>query len=247
VRAQLKAAIIVFWIVWCIPFVGVFHGLRMRRAQAWCVITCYRGLCRIIGLHVHAWGKLAQERPLLLVSNHISYLDILMLGSLYPVRFTPKSEIAGWPGVSLCCRLSRCLFIDRKASRTADNMLLLKEALKDGSVISLFPEGTTSDGKRVLPFRSSYFSLAEQGVAVQPAAIVYRRVNGLPVDTRIMPKIAWYGDMELAPHLLGLLSLRKIEAELILHPVIALSAETGRKDLAIECQRIISKSRESLP
>lgn len=197
--------------------------------------ACFNGMLLILGIQVTVRGVLSPHRPLLLACNHISYLDIPVLGAHLNVRFTPKSEIAGWPLIGHFCRQIGCVFVDRRAQKTSDNQQKLREALQGSAALCLFPEGTTSDGKRLLPFRSSYFSLAESGngVRVQPAAIRYTHARGLPVDAGMMPKIAWYGDMDLLPHIKELIHIAPIRAELILGEVIAENA-IDRKDL---CQK----------
>ncbi len=213
--------------------------------------SCCRMLLRIIGVRYTVKGAPSTRRPLLLVSNHSSYIDILILGAELPVRFTPKTEIGGWPGIGWICRLTQCVFIDRRASKTAENRAKLHAELAKGEIISLFPEGTTNDGKRVLPFRSSYFSLAEEEfggrkLAVQPACVRYTHVTGIPIDSFQMPLIAWYGDMELVPHIGQLLKLGPIKAELIYGEAVDMSAFKDRKALAAHCEQVVTKEFKQL-
>src|SRR5690606_339385 len=138
----------------------------------------------------------------LLVSNHLSYTDIFILASQVDVCFTPKSEIADWPIIGYLCKLNRCIFVDRRRSKVKDTANPIQEALQNGDVVSLFPEGTTNNGVSLQPFKSSFFSLAESmELNVQPAAITYTHINRLPVDSTQWPKLAWYGDSDLVSHL----------------------------------------------
>jgi lyso-ornithine lipid O-acyltransferase len=116
-------------------------------------------------------------------------------------------------------------------------------------VVSLFPEGTTNDGKRVLPFKTSYFSLVGEQfrgeeLVVQPAAIRYVSICGMPLDCGQRHKVAWYGDMELVPHAAELLRLGSIRAEIIFLPPLTLSAFENRKELASHCQSMINQAIE---
>jgi 1-acyl-sn-glycerol-3-phosphate acyltransferase len=206
--------------------------------------TCFRTLLKIIGVRYTVKGAPSGKRPLLLVTNHSTYLDILIIGAELPVRFTPKAEIGKWPGIGWLCRLTQCVFIDRRASQTAANLEAMRAELRKGEIICLFPEGTTNDGKRVLPFRSSYFSLAEENfagakLAVQPAAVRYTRIMGLPIDSAQLPRLAWYGDMELVPHIGELLKLGPIEAEVIYGEPVDRGAFPNRKALAAHCHAVI--------
>jgi 1-acyl-sn-glycerol-3-phosphate acyltransferase len=144
------------------------------------------------------------------VSNHVSWLDIPVIGSLHPLSFIAKSEVGNWPVVGLLAKLQRSVFIDRQRRKaTAEVNDALAHRLVKGEVIVLFAEGTTGDGNRLLPFRSSLVGAAQAALAhdtvetvyLQPLAIAYTRRDGLPITRRDRPFIAWYGDMDLAPHL----------------------------------------------
>lgn len=248
--ATLKALFIALWILACMGVAAVFRLTHSPRCRQWTVRACYLGIGRIMGLKIVVSGALSPKRPLLLVSNHSSYLDVVTLASLGPVSFTPKAEIAGWPLIGACCRLSDCVFIDRRASKTEDNRRALHRALADGALVSLFPEGTTSDGKRVLPFRSSYFALSEERfdgerLHVQPALVTYTHIRGLPVGPTDMPRLAWYGDMELVSHLRALLSLGPITARVTFLPPVTMDRFATRKEMARYCEEQIAAALHS--
>jgi 1-acyl-sn-glycerol-3-phosphate acyltransferase len=186
-------------------------------------------------------GEVASARPLLLISNHISYLDVFILGTKTPALFTPKSEIASWLIIGGICRLLDSVFIERKAGKTKDTSIKIKEVLQAGEVISIFAEGTTGNGKHLLPFKSSLFSIAEEKIGgkevwVQPAIIRYTHIAALPIDSGQLPKIAWYGDMVLAPHLWELLQLGKIDVTITLLPPVTCTQIGNRKQLATYCE-----------
>lgn len=170
----------------------------------------HRVLLRLFNVRVIERGRPPGETATLVVANHVSWLDIPVIGSLHPLSFIAKSEIEGWPVVGHLARLQRSVFIDRQRRKaTAEVNDALAHRLVKGEAIVLFAEGTTSDGNRLLPFRSSLVGAAQtalmhdsvERVLLQPLAITYTRRHGLPVTRRDRPFIAWYGDMDLAPHL----------------------------------------------
>ncbi len=173
-------------------------------------VLFHRILLTLFHVRVIEKGTPPGDAPTLVVSNHVSWLDIPVIGSVHPLSFIAKSEIEGWPVVGLLARLQRSVFIDRQRRKaTAEVNDALAHRLVKGEVIVLFAEGTTSDGNRLLPFRSSLVGGAQaalmhdsvEQVFLQPLAIAYTRRNGLPITRRDRPTIAWYGDMDLAPHL----------------------------------------------
>jgi len=245
-KAIIKIILILFWLsVACLLALLVKKIVGKTGNKKHFTKICnlgFAGLCFICGLRVKVSGKIANSRPLLLVSNHLSYLDVLVLGAKTPAHFTPKSEVASWPVIGAICRLLNAVFIERKIGKVRDAGTKIKDTLAAGEIISLFAEGTTGNGRHLLPFKSSLFSIAEEKIGdkevwIQPAIICYKRIGGLPIASAQWPQIAWYGDMELAPHLWQLLQLGKIEVELVLLPAVT-SAQIGdRKQLANYCKK----------
>jgi 1-acyl-sn-glycerol-3-phosphate acyltransferase len=201
----------------------------------------HRTVCRLIGLRINLHGAIAEARPLLLVSNHVSWLDITVIGSLVPLSFVAKQEVASWPVFGLFARLQRSVFIDRNRRRGAHAAnAALAERLKAGEVMVLFAEGTSSDGNRVLPFKSAILGAAEQAVreshlpevAIQPMAIAYTHRHGLPIDRLERPFYAWYGNMDLLPHIWGVLKHGPVDVSIALGPVHATADFADRKQLS---------------
>jgi 1-acyl-sn-glycerol-3-phosphate acyltransferase len=177
-------------------------------------VYVYRLFLRLFRIRVIVQGQPPVSGPALVLSNHVSWLDIPVLGSLMPLSFVAKTEVAEWPVIGFYAALQQCVFIDRaRKSHTTEVNAEVARRLARGDTIVLFPEGTTSDGNRLLPFRSALVGAARAALAelslrrldIQPVAIVYVRRNGLPVTRRERPAIAWYGDMDLFPHLAALL------------------------------------------
>jgi lyso-ornithine lipid O-acyltransferase len=209
------------------------------RLAAWLPVYFHRLLLRLFRVRVVVHGNPPhQARPTLVLSNHVSWMDIPVLGSLLPLSFIAKSDVAGWPVVGLFARLQRCIFIDRaRKTHTAHVNTEVAHRLGQGDLIVLFPEGTTGDGNRLLPFRSSLVGGARAALAeptleridLQPLAIVYVRRNGLPVTRRERPAIAWYGDMELASHLAAFVREGSIDAVVHWGEPIPFDAASDRK------------------
>jgi 1-acyl-sn-glycerol-3-phosphate acyltransferase len=182
---------------------------------------------------------------LLVVSNHLTYMDIPVLASQFAMRFTPKSEIAKWPFIGFLCRITDCVFVDRRPGKVKDTADMLHNVLARGEILSFFPEATTGNGIHVLPFKSSFFSLAEeefsgQRLMVQPVAMTYTRVRNLPIDSMLWHKIAWYGDTELVPHLMEFLKLGAMHVDLHFLPPVSMEQYADRKELAQYCQQVIT-------
>ncbi len=252
-KAFVKLLIILPWLALSIVLLQIACWARISgNIRRMFILRSYRVIARVLGLRVRVEGKMSGARPLLVVTNHSSYLDILVLGAAEKVCFAPKAEIARWPIIGTVCRITGCVFIDRRPQQTRGNVLALKKALSNGCAVALFPEGTTSDGKRVLPFRSSYFALAEPGeedfaLTVQPATIRYERWHGLPIDISQRPLLAWYGDMTLLPHFMHLLRSGPLEVVVQFHPPILHNDIKDRKYLAKITEETVSAALRHLP
>lgn len=203
----------------------------------------HRVVCRILGIRIEVVGSVPEQGPLLVVSNHVSWLDIVVLSAVAPVSFVAKKEVARWPFFGALARLQRTVFVDRdRRHATGSSRDEMQERLKSGDVLVLFAEGTSSDGRRVLPFKSSFFGAAEHpGVLVQPVSLAYRGHRNLPMNRRLLPSYAWYGDMDLAPHVLGAASSGPIEVTVVCHPQLALSGEVNRKALARHAEELVRR------
>lgn len=203
----------------------------------------HRRVCRLLGVRVRVEGELHRDSPVLLIANHTSWLDIPVISASAPVSFVAKKEVSDWPFVSWLARLQRTVFVDRtrrtSVGETAGEMI---ERLAQGDNIVLFPEGTSSDGARVLPFKTSLLAAAKPTrgtgpessslAVVQTLAIVYTRLHGLPIDRKDRHLIGWYGDMELPKHLWALVEATPIDVTVRFGPPVPLDAFADRKDLA---------------
>jgi 1-acyl-sn-glycerol-3-phosphate acyltransferase len=201
--------------------------------------------CRIMGLKVRVVGTPAKTRPVLFVSNHVSYLDIPVLGSLVPVAFVAKTEVAQWPGYGWLAKLQRTVFVDRRRNTTKQQRALLHAHLAGGDALVLFPEGTSNDGNRILPFRSALLSVAEiapaeRPLAIQPVSIAYTSVNGVPLGWGLRPLVAWYGGMDLGGHLWRFSRLGLVEVIVQFHDVVRVGDFPSRKELTRFCAEAVA-------
>jgi lyso-ornithine lipid O-acyltransferase len=199
----------------------------------------HRTVAMIINLRVTVIGKPSTDRPMIILSNHVSWLDIVALGSLMPLSFIAKSEVVNWPLFGLMAKLQRSIFVDRnRRSDTSKTNSEIAERLEEGDPIVLFAESTTSDGSRLLPFRSALVGAARDAiltdsptthVCLQPVALAYNGADGLPTGRMGRTRIGWYGDMEMLPHLKGILRGGSLDVTVRFGTPLAYNAGTDRK------------------
>jgi lyso-ornithine lipid O-acyltransferase len=187
------------------PVQFIFHSRRLP----W---FYHRILCKILGMDISVDGVLPQN-PAFLVSNHLSWLDVPLLSSMMPLSFIAKSEVRHWPLFGWMAKLQRTVFVDRERRfLTGEKRDEISRRLQAGDTLVLFPEGTSSDGSSVLPFKSSYFGVVEGlDIPVVPITITYFGT----------PKFyAWYGDLDLLPHLWAVLKSGPIAVRVKFHPPV---------------------------
>jgi 1-acyl-sn-glycerol-3-phosphate acyltransferase len=208
----------------------------------------YHAVCaRLIGLHVEVIGRPSgrSRGPVLVVSNHSSYLDIIVLGSLIRGSFVAKTEVGGWPFFGLLAKLQQTVFVDRKVRNAGVHRDDIRSRLESGDTLILFPEGTSSDGNRTLPFKTALFSVAslkvdDQPVTVQPVSVTATSLDGIPLGRSMRPVYAWYGDMELAPHLWRMVRLGRLTVRVEFHEPVTVDRFGSRKALAEHCWRVVA-------
>ncbi|MGY0777175.1 lysophospholipid acyltransferase family protein [Azospirillum argentinense] len=249
VRGGLRLAVYLLWTLLLVPVqalaVAVRSPLRFR------IPRFYHRVCAaILGIGVVVRGERATDGPVLFVSNHSSYLDITVLGSVIPGSFVAKSEVAGWPFFGALAKLQQTVFVERKARSGVEKQRdELGARLDAGDSLILFPEGTSSDGNRTLPFKTALFAVAARRVGdrpltVQPVSIAPTRLDGIPMGIAFRPCYAWYGDMDLAPHLWTVFTLGRMTVEVEFHPPVTIDGFSSRKALADHCQRAVARGVE---
>jgi 1-acyl-sn-glycerol-3-phosphate acyltransferase len=207
-----------------------------------------RGLARTLGIASKVHGQPVSGR-VLYVANHLSWIDIPVLGGHLNASFVAKREVSDMGYIGRLADMGQTLYVDR--SRRRDSAAQADEIaarLAAGGNVILFPEGTSNDGIRVLPFKSALFSVVDrvQGLRVQPVTLAYTEVNGLPITRHRVLDIAWIGDMELAPHVVEVARLGRIRAEILFHEPVEAGAFPSRKALASHCHQVISRGYGAL-
>lgn len=199
--------------VYAVLWLGLAVTRSSRRTARWRALILHRwarSAAFVLGLKIDPSCK-APAAPFLLVSNHLSYVDVVVFASQLHCLFIAKKDVESWPIVGTLCRSVGTIFIDRRNRRDLARVNdAIAEALEDGQGVILFPEGTSTKGSSVLPFRSSLLEAAAiQGFPVSSAAVSYRV---LADDPPASLSVCWWGDMTFGRHFAKLLQLRRIEA-----------------------------------
>lgn len=213
----------------------------------------HRKVCRLLGVRLEIDGAVQSGKPVLLVSNHTSWIDIPVLSAVAPLSFIAKKEVGRWPFVSSLARLQRTVFVDRER-RTAvgDTTNEIAERLRGGDTVVLFAEGTSSDGNTVLPFKTSLFAAVKppgkagtpepHGVdeaVIQTISVVYTRLHGVPIGRADRPLVGWYGDMEMQSHAWALLKAGPLDVQIRIGRPVPMTDFSSRKDLALRSENEI--------
>jgi lyso-ornithine lipid O-acyltransferase len=217
--------------------------LMPGRAKVAFPLFFWARFARTLGLDVRVVGELAtktSDRPVIFVSNHSSWVDVPVVGGVLPGSFIAKGDIERWPVVRTIARLGRTVFVSRQRGSSGRERDAMQKVLERGDNLILFPEGTSSDGSRVLPFRSSFFALAEGKTAglsaraplIQPVSVVYDRLNGLPAGRSSRPVFAWYGDMDIASHFWRMTQHLDMRVTVLLHAPLDPVTFPDRKSLS---------------
>lgn len=211
----------------------------------------HRAVCRLLGVRITAIGHRQPGHPLLVVSNHTSWLDIPVISALTPVVFVAKLEVATWPLFGLLARLQRSVFVDRARRHKVDEVNAeIAERLAEGDPVVLFAEGTSSDGNRVLPFRSALIGAARDALAkaeraervyIQPLSIAYTHLHGIAMGRQHRPVVAWYGSLDLIPHLAAVMDHGAIDAVVAWGEPIVYDRVADRKLLARQLETAVRR------
>ena len=241
--AVFRASIILFFfLLLTLPLMPIQALLIALRLDAARYVPCWyhRLVCRLLAVRVHLSGAAVADGPILLVSNHISWVDIPVFASIAPLSFVAKREVSTWPFISSLAKLQRTIFIDRtRRSAVAETREEILKRLHASERVLLFAEGTSSDGNQVLDFKSPLFAAIEPregengNYRLQTCAIVYTHIHGLPMNRQQRPAIAWYGDMDMLSHAWGVLKGGPIDVRVRLGEPISIKDVGDRKQLAV--------------
>jgi lyso-ornithine lipid O-acyltransferase len=247
-RVLLRAAAFLLWTALCAPVQGLLL-LMPGRGKAWFTTIYWSGVCVLLSLRVRVIGVPASgSEPVVFVSNHSSWLDIPALGAKLQASFIAKNEVGRWPGVSVVARLGRTIYVSRRVTGARRENQDIRARIAAGDSLVLFPEGTTSDGARVMPFRSAFLAIAEtdQPHIIQPVSIVYDELDYLPVRREQRALFAWFGDMELASHFARIGRHRGLRVTILFHPPFDAAHRPSRKRLALESWRQVAEGAAML-
>ncbi len=233
-------AIGVFFFTMTPPLIALQWLLERLGLPGWGFIArnYYRVLCAILRLRVRVAGAPVRDRAVLFVSNHVSWADIVVIGSLAPVAFVAKSEVAKWPLVGITAKVQRTVFVDRaRRHQAAGAVKEIAARLASGTSVVLFAEGTSSDGNRVLPFRSALVGAAEEaaksgGILIQPMAICYTGQHGIAMGRHHRPLVAWYGDLDFMPHIKDFIARGAVDAVVSYGTPVEADVTADRKAMA---------------
>ncbi len=220
------------WIGYAFLFISRYsaEAWRIKIVRSWA-----RAICHMLGMKIHVTGT-PPKPPFFLVSNHLSYIDIILFFSLSDCIFVAKSEVSNWPFIGYLAKTAGTLFINRKQYRDIPRVNhLIREVIGVHQGVLLFPEGTSSAGEEILPFKPSLLQLpAEDNLEVCCAAIQYAAPGGYPDAAT---SICWWGDMTFADHLWRLFKFPGFEAR------ISFSDKTARgknrKSIAGKAEEIV--------
>lgn len=248
--ATLKLVAFLLWCAVMVPIqmlIMLFSGRKPAYTTPW---IWHNGVCKILGLNVIVEGKPCTDRQVIFISNHLSYLDIPVIASILKASFIAKGEVASWPVFGFLSKLQQTAFVSRSKTTLGNDKNNLENMLKDGRSMILFPEGTSTDGRSVVPFKSSLFSIAlaieETDIWLQPMTLSIINVDGNPpVAQDVRDLYAWYGDMTLPPHLSAFGKTKGATIKITFHEPISARATPDRKILASRCYEAVAGGLEN--
>jgi 1-acyl-sn-glycerol-3-phosphate acyltransferase len=241
----LSAFALVTAVLMPVQWLAVALGRPLRRRIP---VFYHRFVCRLLGVRVLARGAPVSNRPLLIVSNHCSWLDISIITSLAPVVFVAKSEIARWPLFGVLAKLQRTVFVERdRRHKTGEVNAQIAQRLAEGDPVLLFGEGTAGDGNRVLPFRTALIGAARDAIAaagndkvwIQPLSIAYVSQHGIALGRHLRPRAAWYGKMKLTNHIGGIVRTGAVDVSVTWGEPIPYDGAIDRKILARQLESTV--------
>lgn len=251
-KAIIKLLAFFILVIWVIPTQGIVLLFTKGRGSYYLPCLWHRAVCQVFGIRFEIAGQPSTKHQTLYMSNHLSYLDIPMIGSVLKHSFIAKSEVEGWALFGFLSKLQQTAFIQRKSSAARKVKNELQSRITAGESLIVFPEGTSTDGQNVLPFKSSLFSLAfaeeAKDIYVQPITLQLLEVDGkTPKTQKIRDLYAWHiaMDTELAVHLWGFAKTSGAKLRLIFHKPLRASDYQNRKVLAKTCHDNVSKGLKS--
>lgn len=230
-----------FQIIWVLPSILLN---RLPRFQGPIARLWFRSVVRIFNIKVTIVNKRSlSKKQKIFLSNHISYMDIPILGAYFNCFFIAKSDIAGWPIFGILSKLAGTIFVTRHRRFLKSQLAQMNKHLNAKQSLMIFPEGTTNTGQEILRFKSgllnSVFELKKKPV-IQPLSLIYTHVNEKRLETQEdFDQIAWYGDMTMKPHFLHLLKQKNFRARVVIHPAMIVTPEDDAKKIALQAYNTV--------
>lgn len=247
-RIIINTVLLGFWCVFMVLVNIIWRLFRLPNLEK-CYFIFHSGCCWLCHLNCHFSGELSTHRPTLFLSNHISYLDIFVLGSRLPAFFIAKSEVASWPILGWLARVQNTLFFERNSKKVRGQLGVMSEHFNKKGNLILFPEGTSTEGEHVEPFKSSLMQaveIAHTKTLIQPVTIAYTHYCNKPMDKTLRDQYAWYASMPFASHFFNVLGMGKAKVEVIYHEPVSLEDFPSRKECALYCQQKVDGGLKTL-
>lgn len=245
------AKLILLVIVFALGVIAFLISERIKdeNKRAEIVRRCTAMARRVVGIRVKVIGRPVEDNPAIYIANHLSYLDIPVLGSVLSASFISRADVGSWPVIGWFAKHQRTIFTSRKKGSALNEAKIIRERLEAGDRLLMFPEGTSGEGLRTLPFKSTFLSVAapivkngvETQITVQPVTLVHTEMGGLPVSRYQRAYYAWFGDMEFAPHFWQALQMPGFTLEVRFHAPTTMAEMGDRKALCRYCEEAISR------
>lgn len=239
-RAVTRLTVMLLWIFINIPIQVFFRVLMLPPRITFPHIWHRFNTQHILHMKIEVMGTPTKQRPVLFLSNHLSYVDIITLSAVLPVSFVSRAEVANWPLLGLLGKLQDTVFVERRArAKTKEQNKQLQEFLAQGRALVLFPEGTSTDGTQVLPFKSALLQAVldiGSDATVQPVTLACMNNDG---SQHLYP---WYGDMDFPEHVWPFLKAPGYTMRVTFHDPVPASQFEDRKQLAQYAHDAVTKA-----
>lgn len=226
------------------PFLYLFNKQTHHRIRALVTQEWSKYVLNIFGMKVTSINFRSEylERNYLIAGNHLSYLDVAIIASIIPTSFVAKKEIKSWPLIGLLASLAGIFFIDRNNVKSnVKAVFQVSRRLRESGTVQVFPEGTTGDGRAILPFKPLFFASAIRSqTPILPVTIIPQKINDHRFDETTLDIFCWHGDMTFLPHMWEMLGVKSSEITLIFHDVI----QPRRFQRAEEIMHVVRASAE---
>ncbi|MFN8847105.1 MAG: lysophospholipid acyltransferase family protein [Bdellovibrionales bacterium] len=211
---------------------------RFARLNCWIQALC----CRTFKVQIEILNAPPANTPGLFIGNHLGFLDILSIGGSRPLLFVTSQEMRETPVLGLLTEMAGCIYVERRSRKSIhDELKNLIEALKEGHNICLFPEATSHNGERVLPFKRTLMTAAAHAnVPIFPYTLNFIEIDGEPFSLKNRDLVCWYGDMPFVKALFSSLSIGQLKVQIKFHAQFDYKPEMDRAEVADHLHDVIS-------